>query len=68
MPGVRVTRGGRGRGRVLPQRGALQPTPQVRVVLDFLLSFHLLHAVDWFQPVVGDTVVRVEYNQQQDLG
>ena len=41
MPGVRVTRGGRGRGRVLPQRGALQPTPQVRVVLERLPSNQL---------------------------
>jgi len=41
MPGVRVTRGGRGRGRVLPQRGALQPTPQVRVVLERLPSDQL---------------------------
>ena len=41
MPGVRVTRGGRGRGRVLPQRGALQPTPQVQVVLERLPSNQL---------------------------
>ena len=41
MPGVRVTRGGRGRGRVLPHRGSLHPTPQVRVVLERLPSGQL---------------------------
>ena len=41
MPGVRVTRGGRGRGRVLPHRGSLHRTPQVRVVLERLPSGQL---------------------------